>query len=115
MKALSNYDVREIAESIISEMGGDAENICSGDCPIFAMRLIDRVGYGQIVSNLASAMSGDIESKYQVIQPEERFPSPNRVPAASHCWVKIDGRFYDAFNPEGVAQENEMEFYLSVA
>ena len=109
------YEIREIAETLLAEMGGDAEAICSGDCPLFAMRLIDRVGAGQIVSNLASAMKDDIEAGYEVIAPETRFPNPDRVPAASHCWVKIDGRFYDAFNPEGVSVEHEMEFYEKVA
>lgn len=111
---MSAYEVREIAEKLLAEMGGNAEEICSGDCPIFAMRLIDRVGYGQVVSNLANAMKDDI-SGYDTIAPETRFPNPDRQPYASHCWVKIDGRFYDAFNPEGVREEYEMEFYQQVA
>ncbi len=111
---MTTQEVRNVAEGIIAEMGGNAEEICSGDCPVFAMRLIDRVGYGQIVSNLANAMQDDI-SGYDTIEPDTRFPNPNRNPNASHCWAKIDGRFYDAFNPEGVKNEYEMEFYQKVA
>lgn len=112
---MDSYEVRKIAEDLVAEMGGDAEQICSGDCPIFAMRLIDRVGGGQVVSNLATSMKDDIEPEYDVITPETRFPNPDRNPAASHCWVKIDGRYYDAFNPEGVNAEHEMDFYNKVA
>jgi len=106
--------VREIAESIIEEMGGDAGEICSGNCPVFAKALVTRCG-GQIVSNLSEDMIFELDG-YDTIEPDEdtRLPKPSRsnMWATSHCWVKIDGRFYDAFNPEGVNCETELKFII---
>ena len=102
--------VSEIAKRILKEMGGDAEKICTGYCPDFAKELIDTVGRGQIVSNLSDEMKDEIEG-YETIEPEIRLPDPNNWRlGASHCWVKIDEKFYDAFNPEGVDQELDLEF-----
>lgn len=106
----SRYEVRQIAESIIIKMGGDPNEICTGDCPEFAKSLVDLVGYGEIVSNLANAMKDDLAG-YRVISPDEHWPNPDRRPSMSHCWVKIDGFYYDAFNPEGVDNEHLLDFY----
>lgn len=108
-------NVSEIANQILSEMGGDAEKICSGECTIFAMRLIDRAGKGQVVSNLTSDMESDFEGydeTYDIIKPEAHIQKPcaRNSFSTSHCWVKIDGRFYDAFNTEGVTDENYLDF-----
>lgn len=104
-------NVSEIANSILEEMGGDANDICQGECTIFAMKLIDAVGNGQIVSNLSESMLEEI-SGYDVIEPECHIqkPTSRNNYATSHCWVKIDGKFYDAFNTSGVEDENYLEF-----
>jgi len=104
-------NIRHIAETILAEMGGNAEEICSGSCPEFAKELINRVGRGQIVSNLSEDMEDEL-SGYEVIAPESYIPKPSsrNYWATSHCWVKIDNKFYDAFNPEGVEDESELEF-----
>ena len=104
-------NISEITNGIIAFMGGDAEEICSGSCPKFAKLLVDMCG-GQIVSNLADNMRDEIEG-YKVIEPEIYFGNPNNpFSSTSHCWVKIDGRYYDAFNPDGVQYENELTFYI---
>jgi len=112
---MSHSQVSEIAQSILNEMGGNAESICCGDCTIFAMKLIDRVGAGQVVSNLAEGMECDFEGyaeSYDIIKPEIHVAAPTSANyySTSHCWVKIDGRFYDAFNTEGVKDENYLIF-----
>ena len=114
---MTQHEIYEIAQNIIEEMGGDANEICSGECDIFAMKLVDRVGKGEIVSNLTAGMEDDFTSgdkKYTVIQPDEecslRVPCARNYYSTSHCWVKIDGMFYDAFNPEGVDTENDLQF-----
>ena len=95
--------VYQIARQILADMGGDAQAICTGDCPEFAKRLVDACGRGQIVDNLSgAAMKAELEG-YDVIQPEEDFSTDG-----SHCWVKIDHLFYDAFNPEGCQYETDM-------
>ncbi len=108
--------VSQIAKRVFDEMGGDASEICSGSCPEFAKRLIDAAGRGQIVSNLSDEMIGEIEG-YNVIEPEAYIPAPSRSNffATSHCWVKIDGRYYDAFNPEGVDDESDLQFIIENA
>lgn len=110
---MTTRDVRNAAERILAEMGGNAEEICNGDCPVFAMKLVDAVG-GQIVSNLQNAMVDDLEG-YEVIAPDERWPNPNRSFHMSHCWVKVGKMYYDAFNPEGVDNEHLLEFYQNNA
>lgn len=102
----TQYEVRTIAENIILKMGGDPEIICSGDCPEFAKNIIDALGGGVIVSNLFE-MEEELEG-YDVVKPEEYWPNTRR---ASHCWVKYNGINYDAFNPEGVYDETQLEFY----
>jgi hypothetical protein len=109
-KMKTQYEIRTIAEEIIEEMGGDPAEICTGDCPDFAKKLLTKVGYGQVVSNLERAMQDEL-SGCDVIAPEERWPNPNKNGDCSHCWVKIDGIFYDAFNPEGVTDEYLLDFY----
>jgi len=106
--------IRKIAEKIVEQMGGDPEQICQGDCPEFAKRLVDQVG-GQIVSNLSSDMEDDLNG-YDVIAPEYQIskPSARNHFSTSHCWVKVGGRFYDAFNPEGVDEEYELHFIQSL-
>lgn len=112
---MGTHEIQQIAQSLVNEMGGDPETICSGNCTIFAMRLIDKIGRGQIVSNLTAEMEEDFNGyneTYEIIQPEAhiRKPSARNYFSTSHCWVKIDGRFYDAFNPEGVKDENDLDF-----
>lgn len=107
-------DVRSIAENIVAEMGNDPMAICNGgcqdkdgshvDCTDFAKRLIDAVGSGVIVDALSIEMKRNLVG-YQT-QPVKY--NPNKL---SHCYAFIDGMFYDAFNPEGVNEESELEFH----
>ena len=110
---MDRNQVESIARQILAEMGGDAEKICSGDCPVFAKKLIDRVGKGKIVSNLANAMVDEIAG-YEVAGTDF-LPNPNRNPEASHCWVNIDGVNYDAFDPQGCSNERDLEFVQKFA
>jgi hypothetical protein len=103
--------VSEIANEILLEMGGSAEYICTGSCAIFATKLIDRVGKGIIVSNLSSDMVGEIEG-YDIQKPDCGLEKPSKGNRfeTSHCWVLVDGVFYDAFNTEGVKKEDDLFF-----
>ena len=103
-------NVSKIAKQILEQMGGDAEEICSGSCPEFAKELVDKCG-GQIVSNLSEDMQDELDG-YEVIEPEAYIAKPSRRNywGTSHCWVKIEGRYYDAYNPEGVDEETDLHF-----
>ena len=106
---MTRNQISEIAEQIKNAMGGDAENICNGDCPIFAMRLVDAVGKGVIVNNLTNI--DDINPEYEVTTTDV-LPKPSRGNRyeTSHCWVEIDGIYYDAFDTYGVSKERDLQF-----
>ena len=93
------------ATEILAQMGGDAETICSGDCPEFAKRLVDACG-GVIVDALnGEAMKAELDG-YEITTPSVRVGR-----FQSHCYVKgDDGRFYDAYNPDGCDNEEDMDW-----
>ena len=107
-------DIRKEAEKILAHMGGNAMNICNGgcrdndgnmvDCTDFAKRLINAVGRGIIVDGLAKEMKTNLKG-YKT-QPAKY--NPNKL---SHCYAFIDGLYYDAFNPEGVKEETDLEYH----
>jgi len=103
--------VPEIANEILLEMGGCADDICTGSCAIFATKLIDRVGKGVIVSNLSPDMVEEIKG-YDIQKPDCGLEKPSKGNRyeTSHCWVEVDGRFYDAFNTGGVQKEDDLFF-----
>lgn len=103
-------EIRKAAVSILESMGGDPYEVCQGSCPEFAKALVSKCG-GQIVSNLSEDMTSSLDG-YEVVEPEAHIQKPSRrnMWATSHCWVKIEGRYYDAFNTEGVDDESELQF-----
>lgn len=84
-------------------MGGNPEEICNGECAVFATRLVDRLGEGVIVNGLSNEMADEIDG-YESRKPVRRIRT-------SHCWVDVDGILFDAYNPEGVENEEDLEFY----
>jgi hypothetical protein len=103
----NQYEIRKAAEAIIEEMGGNPEDICTGECVTFAKRLIDAIGCGEIVNGLSNEMQDELED-YPICAPDYKLRT-------SHCWVKVDRKCFDAFNPEGVDNESELEFYSMYA
>jgi hypothetical protein len=73
-----------IAEKILKKMGGNAEEINNGKCRQFANKLIKEVGRGSVQTNGGTF---------------------------NHYWALIDGRLYDAENPEGVDSEDQLNFF----
>lgn len=113
-----NWDkIEKIATEIRNEMGGDAMEICNGgsaryDCTDFAKTMVDRLKTegieSVIVDNLeGAAMKSDLEG-YETVDAEYE----NGI---SHCYVKIEDeiedRYYDAFDPQGVEKEHELEYH----
>jgi hypothetical protein len=96
--------IKGVAKNIVEQMGGEASEICTGNCTIFAMKLIDTIGEGQIVNSyLSDSMLSDIEG-YDIINSSvgsKRYP---------HCYVKIENIFFDAFDYQGVDEEYCMEY-----
>lgn len=108
---MTRQEVTAAANNILKAMGGNAQEICCGNCPDFAKSLVDLCG-GQIVSNLSDDMLSELDG-YDVIKPEAALPKPTARNnwESSHCWVKTGNRFYDAHNPEGVDTEEDLAFF----
>lgn len=92
-------------ESIVTEWGMTPEEIAQGDCAVFAKKLVDALGKGIIVNGLNASMQDELEG-YETQEPSIKI-NRNRQ---SHCWVAIDGWFFDAFDSMGVDEENMMQF-----
>jgi hypothetical protein len=100
----------EIAETVanetLQEMGGVASDICTGDCTTFAKKMVDALKAFNIEAEIVDALSEEMKSEisgYTTIEPEY-------TDGISHCYVKVDGYFFDAFNPEGVEKETRLDY-----
>jgi hypothetical protein len=104
LSIMKKEEIRKIALQIKKGMGGNAKVICSGDCTTFAKKLVKKVG-GVIIATEKFDMYDEIlgfkveKSAYK--GKENNYP---------HVFVKIDGRFYDAFNCAGKSSESQMKF-----
>ncbi len=97
----------EIAAEILEDMGGDPEQICTGDCTTFAKRMIDALSAegidAVIIDNLSEEMKDELDG-YPVEQGDD-----NRV---SHCYVSVDEgwSFHDAFDTDGVYNDADLQY-----
>jgi len=107
MNTINKYNIATFAERLLSEMGGDALEICTGDCATFAKKTQDQFG-GVIKYTPSFELLDEINGRAQ----EESTEFLRRDP--SHCWVEIDGVFFDAFDTDGVEDENYLQFVEKV-
>jgi hypothetical protein len=88
-------------------MGGNPNKINNGDCAVWANKaynvFLDRGIDAQIVSNLSDEMQDDLEG-YETIKA-------GYSEGISHCYIKVDGWFFDAFDIEGCEKEEEMQYH----
>ncbi len=104
---MKNIETAEkIATGILNDMGGVAVVICNGDCTTFAKRMVRALKAINIESEIVDALSHEMKSEI------EGFPTiePEYTDGISHCYVKVDGYFFDAFNPEGVEKETKLDY-----
>lgn len=84
--------IRRLIEEAVRVCGFvDARDINSGSCDQFAGDLVATVGRGK-------AVWGDEVD-------------PGMPGADSHCVAEIDGRYYDAETPEGVADIRDISYF----
>jgi hypothetical protein len=99
--------IEETLTKITDQMGGDADKINNGDCAVWAKKsynaLLASGIEAQIVSNLSDEMQDELEG-YETIEAEY-------YEEISHCYIKIDGWFFDAFDIEGCEKEQEMQYH----
>jgi hypothetical protein len=104
--------IEEILNEITNQMGGDADKINNGDCAVWAKKAFNALNKQKeelgieeldIVSNLSFEMEDELEG-YDTITPEYH-------EKISHCYIKIDGWFFDSYNMDGVESEDEMDYH----
>jgi hypothetical protein len=103
MTEAKRQQIESIADEIIEELGGDDEEINDGLCSYFATKLVDRVG-GVIVDALSDDMKPVLEG-YTTQAPTDLDPE------LSHCWVLIDGMYFDAEAPDGRYEQYNLPIF----
>jgi hypothetical protein len=106
---MTNWNqIEETLKSIVEEMGGNADNINNGDCAVFAKRAfneLSEIGVEvEIVNNLSDEMQDELEG-YETIEA-------NYTEGISHCYLLIDGWFFDAYDVDGAETEEEMQYHV---
>lgn len=99
--------IEQVLIEIIDELGGDPKEINNGDCTTFAKMVYDKL-HSQfdvvIVDNLCEVMSDELEG-YPTKGTDADFSG------VSHCYLEIEGYFYDAFDVDGVSDEYDLEYH----
>ncbi len=96
----------EIAEEILSIMGGDAKEICTGDCTTFAKKMIDRLSEEGIDAIIIDNLSDEMKSELEGYDTEQGSDD-----SISHCYVRVnEWSYHDAFNTEGVLNEDDLSY-----
>jgi hypothetical protein len=103
----SELRAAEIAAEILELMGGNPEDICTGDCTTFAKRMIDKLTADGIEAVIIDNLSDEMKSELNGYSVEQG--NNNSV---SHCYISIlDGwMFFDAFDIEGKYNESDLQY-----
>lgn len=103
--------IEEIAIETRDSFNMPAIEIACGYCAVFAKRMFDALqaeGFdAEIVVNDVFDLEDELEG-YDTIEAdycEKRY---------SHCYIKVDGWFFDAFDVEGVESEEEMAYLIEL-
>jgi hypothetical protein len=103
MTEARRQQIEAAADEVMAELGLDEEEINDGYCPYFATKLVDRVG-GVIVDALADEMKPILEG-YTTQAPTDLEPE------LSHCWVYVDGMYFDAEAADGRYEEYNLPIF----
>ena len=104
--------IEETLIQITNQMGGDADQINNGDCAVWVKKAFNALNENrnelgieelEIVNNLSYEMQDELEG-YETIEAEYS-------EKISHCYIKIDGWFFDAYDMDGVESEEEMKYH----
>jgi hypothetical protein len=106
---MTNWNqIEETLKSILEEMGGNADQVNNGDCAIFAKKSYNKlteIGIEvEIVNNLSDEMQDELEG-YETIES-------NYTEGISHCYLLIDGWFFDAYDVDGAETEEELQYHV---
>lgn len=100
--------IEEIAkETRDSFKGYTAMEIACGDCAEFAKRMFHKLEEegieAEIVVNTVFELEDELEG-YETIE------AAHCEGIYSHCYIKVDGWFFDSFDVDGVDNEEEMTY-----
>ena len=106
---MTNWNkIEETLKSIVERMGGDADKINNGDCVVFTKNAFDQLSEmgikAEIVNNLSDEMQDELEG-YETIES-------NYTEGISHCYLLIDGWFFDAYDVDGAETEEELQYHV---
>lgn len=87
--------VPDVIQELIRAYARPPYDIDNGVCDYFASDLV-----------LALEAIGKVAETYW---------TPEEVDLPGHCWVKVDGRFYDAETPFGVADWRELLIFKNAS
>lgn len=104
--------IEEILTDITKKLGGDADVINNGECTTWAKMAFDTltaqmdalgIDELEIVNNLSSEMHSELDG-YDTIRADYS-------EKISHCYLKIDNWFFDAYDLTGCESEEEMMYH----
>ena len=99
--------IEEIAKETRDSFNMPTIEIACGYCAMFSKRMFDALESEGIEAEIVVNSVFDLEDEldgYETIQ------AIHCEGTYSHCYVKVDGWFFDAFNTEGVNSEEEMDY-----
>lgn len=101
--------IEEIAKEVLNSFNGyTAHQINNGDCATFAKRMHDKLQEKGIESEIIITSKFTLEDEldgYETIESDYD-------EGLSHCYLKIDGWFFDAYDMEGSETEEEMQYHI---
>ena len=96
-------------DMLTNPMFQTALDINSGYCAVFIKKVLPKLEGVDIDTPIDIIVSQDFEladelSEFETIETDNE-------DCVSHCYIHIDGSYYDAQDPEGVESEYDMEFH----
>ena len=104
--------IEEILTNVTNQLGGDADVINNGDCAVWVKMAFDTLNENisdlgidelEIVNNLSEEMQDELDG-YDTINADYS-------EKISHCYLKIDNWFFDAYDITGCESEEEMMYH----
>ncbi len=99
--------IEKISNETLKEMGGSALEICTGDCTTFAKKMIDTLISEGIKAVIIDNLHGEAMKEELGGYPVEQ---PDYDSDISHCYVKIESWYFDAFDVDGCDDETKMQY-----
>ena len=115
MKYSKWNQVEQVAEEIRDEILGyglsSVLEIANGYCAVFAKKMHDQLASIGIESEIVVNDVFDLEDE---LEGYETIPAEYCEGEFSHCYVKVEDYFFDAFDTQGVEREDHLEYLTAL-